>query len=263
MRNIVSPDAIKKSAVFFRIANAHTHHCRIANSAGREFFLRHAAPAGAYAERGEKSLPARRRLQPTSYIKAKLPLCTGLQSRQAVSIIKEHQVTVLIFTGRDFSPGVTERAKLELCLYMRRRIQPAPSGGDGAAAYRKDDNHYFVIGRHEAIQNTVACVETQCIASLHECRLRRDAMHCVSPRARRSLSTVSKIKAKLQLCTGLQSRQAVSIIKKHQVTVLIFTGRDFSPGVTERAKLELCFYIRRRLEPAPSGDKQINKQPNK
>jgi hypothetical protein len=39
----------------------------------------------------------------------------------------------------------------------------------------------------------------------------------------------------------LQSRKAVSIIKEHQVTVLIFTGRDFSLGVTERAKQELCF----------------------
>jgi hypothetical protein len=52
---------------------------------------------------------------------------------------------------------------------------------------------------------------------------------------------------------GLQSRKAVSIIKEHQVTVLIFTGREFSLGVTERAKQEFCFYIRRRLEPAPSG----------
>jgi hypothetical protein len=52
---------------------------------------------------------------------------------------------------------------------------------------------------------------------------------------------------------GLQSRKAVSIIKEHQVTVLIFTGRNFSLGVTERAKRELCFYVRRRLEPAPSG----------
>jgi hypothetical protein len=40
----------------------------------------------------------------------------GLQSRKAVSIIKEHQVTVLIFSGRDFSLGVTERAKQELFL---------------------------------------------------------------------------------------------------------------------------------------------------
>jgi hypothetical protein len=39
----------------------------------------------------------------------------------------------------------------------------------------------------------------------------------------------------------LQSRKAVSIIKEHQVTVLIFTGRDFSLGVTGRAKQELCF----------------------
>jgi hypothetical protein len=31
------------------------------------------------------------------------------------------------------------------------------------------------------------------------------------------------------------------MIKEHQVTVLIFTGRDFSLGVTERAKQELCF----------------------
>jgi hypothetical protein len=74
-----------------------------------------------------------------------------------------------------------------------------------------------------------------------------------SPIARRRLQPASQLKAKLQLCTGLQSRQAVSIIKEHQVTVLIFTGRDFSLGVTERAKLELCFYVRRRLEPTPSG----------
>jgi hypothetical protein len=52
---------------------------------------------------------------------------------------------------------------------------------------------------------------------------------------------------------GLQSRKAVSIIKEHQVTVLIFTGRGLSLGYAERAKLELCFYFRRRLEPAPSG----------
>jgi hypothetical protein len=31
----------------------------------------------------------------------------GLQSRKDVPIIKEHQVTVLIFSGRDFSLGVT------------------------------------------------------------------------------------------------------------------------------------------------------------
>jgi hypothetical protein len=37
----------------------------------------------------------------------------GLQSRKSVSIIKEHQIMVLIFSGRDFSPGVTGRAKLE------------------------------------------------------------------------------------------------------------------------------------------------------
>jgi hypothetical protein len=34
--------------------------------------------------------------------------------------------------------------------------------------------------------------------------------------------------------------------------LLIFTLRDISLGVTERAKPELCFYIRRRLEPTPS-----------
>ena len=47
-----------------------------------------------------------------------------------MSIIKEHQVMVLILTGRDFSLGVTERAKLELCFYFRRRPEPAPSGGN-------------------------------------------------------------------------------------------------------------------------------------
>jgi hypothetical protein len=31
----------------------------------------------------------------------------GLQSRKSVSIIKEHQVMILIFTGRDFSLGIT------------------------------------------------------------------------------------------------------------------------------------------------------------
>jgi hypothetical protein len=37
-------------------------------------------------------------------------------------------------------------------------------------------------------------------------------------------------------------------------------GKDvlcaLSLGVTERAKRELCFYIRRRLEPTPSGEKR-------
>jgi hypothetical protein len=59
----------------------------------------------------------------------------------------------------------------------------------------------------------------------------------------------------------LQSRKAVSIIKEHQVIVLIFTGRDFSLGVTERAKLELCFYIRRRLEPTPSVGWRRRREP--
>jgi hypothetical protein len=45
-------------------------------------------------------------------------------------------------------------------------------------------------------------------------------------------------KKKLQLCTGLQSRKDVLCA--------------LSLGVTERAKRELCFYVRRRLEPAPS-----------
>jgi hypothetical protein len=97
-----------------RITNAYIHDCRIANSAGR---------------RSKFPPPARRRLQPASYIKAKLQLCTGFQSRKAVSICKEHQVTVLIFSGRDFSLGVTERAKQELCFYIRRRLEPTPSGG--------------------------------------------------------------------------------------------------------------------------------------
>jgi hypothetical protein len=30
-------------------------------------------------------------------------------------------------------------------------------------------------------------------------------------------------------------------IRQDEVMVLIFTGRDFSLGVTERAKQELCF----------------------
>jgi hypothetical protein len=64
-----------------------------------------------------------------------------LQSRKAVSIIKEHQVIVLIFTGLDFSLGVTERAKRELCFYFRRRLEPAPSGG--VAGYNKNICCFF------------------------------------------------------------------------------------------------------------------------
>ena len=37
MRNFVIPDILKISAVFFRITNAYTLRCRIANSAGRKF----------------------------------------------------------------------------------------------------------------------------------------------------------------------------------------------------------------------------------
>jgi hypothetical protein len=42
---------------------------------------------------------------------------------------------VLIFTGRDISLGVTERAKQELCCYIRRRLAPAPSGAKVTAVY--------------------------------------------------------------------------------------------------------------------------------
>jgi hypothetical protein len=76
----------------FRIANAYIHDCRTANSAGRS-----SAQSSGYAERGREQVPqgrhfinrmreltdshaalssARRRLQPASYIKAKLLLCT-------------------------------------------------------------------------------------------------------------------------------------------------------------------------------------------
>jgi hypothetical protein len=55
-----------------------------------------------------------------------------------------------------------------------------------------------------------------------------------------SIETVFPLSANAPALHGLQSRKSVSIIKEHQVTVLIFTGRDFSLGVTERAKRELC-----------------------
>jgi hypothetical protein len=226
---------------------------------------------------------ARRRLQPTSHIKAKLQLCTGLQSRQAESIIKEHQLTVLLFTGQDISLGITERAKQELCFYIRRRLEPTPSGG-----WRRSHVETPKLGvstqatvagdgiRRRSCRDAMHCVSTQATVAGDGSRRRscRDAMHCVStqatslagysarrrlqpasplPSARRRLQPTSHIKAKLQLCTGLQSRQAESIIKKHQLTVLLFTGQDISLGITARAKQELCFYIRRRLEPTPSG----------
>jgi hypothetical protein len=35
MCRVILQDIIDKSAVFFRITNAHTHHCQTANSAGR------------------------------------------------------------------------------------------------------------------------------------------------------------------------------------------------------------------------------------
>jgi hypothetical protein len=108
MRNFVIPDIIKISVVFSRIANAYT------------------PPLGA----GSSLRRHPRSAQAPAYVAAnsKAPALHGLQSRKSVSIIKE-QVMVLIFTGRDFSLGVTERAKLELCFYIRRRLEPAPSGG--------------------------------------------------------------------------------------------------------------------------------------
>jgi hypothetical protein len=58
-------------------------------------------------------------LQPASYVEAKLPLCTGWQSRKdglcALSL------------------GVTERAKPELCFYVRRRLEPASYVEGGGA----------------------------------------------------------------------------------------------------------------------------------
>jgi hypothetical protein len=87
-----------------------------------------------------------------------------LQSRKAVSIIKEHQVTVLIFTGRDFSLGVTERAKRELCFYFRRRLEPTPSGVEG-----NDDRHViWALCERCGIAKTFDVVDCGGIDGLYE-----------------------------------------------------------------------------------------------
>jgi hypothetical protein len=56
----------------------------------------------------------------------------GLQSRKAVSIIKEHQIMVLIFTGRDFSPGVTGASKAGVFSYTCNAEYSLRRAGDTA-----------------------------------------------------------------------------------------------------------------------------------
>jgi hypothetical protein len=94
------------------------------------------------------------------------------------------------------------------------------------------------------------------------CGILSDASDCIfqpcgilsdasdSPRSAQAVFCVACIRKNSGFAPACK---AVSIGKEQQVMVLIFTGRDFSLGVTERAKLELCHYFRRRLEPAPSG----------
>jgi hypothetical protein len=56
-------------------------------------------------------------------------------------MIKEHHVTVLIFIGRDFSPGVTGRAKQELFIIHATQntacAERVPCGGIVASTPRK------------------------------------------------------------------------------------------------------------------------------
>ena len=65
--------------------------------------------------------PARRRLQPASYIKAKLPLCTLGYAERKIPYL-------MLFADRHGIPALQAGAKQELFLYMRRRIQPTHSG---------------------------------------------------------------------------------------------------------------------------------------
>jgi hypothetical protein len=74
--------------------------------------------------------PARRRLQPASEIKAKLQLCSlGYAGRKIPSGENQNRY-LMLFDDRHGLPALQAGAKLELCFYVRRRLEPAPSGGE-------------------------------------------------------------------------------------------------------------------------------------
>jgi hypothetical protein len=79
------------------------------------------APAGA-------ATPARRRLQPTSDIKAKLQLCTLGYAERKIPSGENQTRYLMLFDDRHGLPALQAGAKLELCFYVRRRLEPTPSG---------------------------------------------------------------------------------------------------------------------------------------
>jgi hypothetical protein len=97
----------------------------------------------------------------------------GLQSRKAVSIIKEHQVTVLIFSGRDFSLGYAERAKLEFFLIHATQNTACAERGRGEASHgRAGETTPFAVVAGGAAQGCGHPPEvwhcTRFILSLHD-----------------------------------------------------------------------------------------------
>jgi hypothetical protein len=149
---------IKNICCFFRITNAYTLRCRITNSAGRARRARAASRNGGGREASgheKRASPARRRLQPTSDIKAKLLLCTlgYAPARRRLRPASYIKATLQLCTGLQsrkdvlcaLSLGVTERAKLELCFYVRRRLEPAPSGRAGRRRLEPPRPAEFVI----------------------------------------------------------------------------------------------------------------------
>jgi hypothetical protein len=98
-------------------------------------------------------LSARRRLQPTSYIKAKLPLCTLGYAERKIPSGENQNRYLMLFDDRHGFPALQAGAKPEFFLYMQRRIQPAP--GEWGRGW--------------------STPTTPCAA-----HARRDAMHCVS-----------------------------------------------------------------------------------
>jgi hypothetical protein len=125
-----------------RITNAYIHDCRIANSAGRRdtppplpFFARSEATwqssaHGTIFRSTSLRSPARRRLLPASPPRsAQAPACVAANSKApALHRLAKPESRATDRRRLRTSLGVTERAKQELCFYIRRRLEHAPSG---------------------------------------------------------------------------------------------------------------------------------------
>jgi hypothetical protein len=81
------------------------------------------------------------------------------------------------------------------------------------------------------------------------------------PPARRRLQPASDIKAKLLLCSLSYAERKILSGENQNHYLMLFDDRHCLPALQAGAKQELCFYVRRRLEPTPSGVKERRRPP--